>query len=302
MELYQLRTFVRIADEGSLTRAAEALYTSQPAISAQVKALEEELGVRLFDRNARGMTLTAKGKMLYARAVATLDAAAGLKAQALQLQQALVGELRIGVHTDFGFLRIGDLHMRLQQRHPRLQLHFMQGMTAYILPDIQRGRLDGGFFFGACQDAELATVQLAEVPMRVVGPWAWRDRIAGAALEELAAMPWVYTSTSCPFHGLAATLLAPVADSPESVAFADNEDAVRELVCAGAGLSMLRADDAAALESAGRAACWHGDTPSIGLYFAVQCQRVGEPAVDALRDTVTEIWPAGRAEDERLGA
>ena len=126
MELYQLNTFVKIADEGSLTRAAERLFTSQPAISAQLKALEEELGVSLFDRTPRGMQLTAKGRLLYDQALQTLNAAAKLKADAQQLQQELVGELRIGVHTDFEFMRIGELHRALQTQHPRISPHFMQ--------------------------------------------------------------------------------------------------------------------------------------------------------------------------------
>ncbi|MES9912641.1 MAG: LysR family transcriptional regulator, partial [Candidatus Sedimenticola sp. 4PFRAG1] len=54
MELYQLKTFVKVADEGHLTRAAEQLFTSQPAISAHIKALEEELGVVLFQRTPKG--------------------------------------------------------------------------------------------------------------------------------------------------------------------------------------------------------------------------------------------------------
>jgi DNA-binding transcriptional LysR family regulator len=58
VELYQLKTFVPVAEEGNLTRAAEKLFISQPAISAQIKALEEELRVELFRRSARGMTLT----------------------------------------------------------------------------------------------------------------------------------------------------------------------------------------------------------------------------------------------------
>ena len=61
MELYHLRTFVTVAEEGHLTRASERLFTSQPAVSAHIKALEEELGVTLFDRTPRGMQLTPAG-------------------------------------------------------------------------------------------------------------------------------------------------------------------------------------------------------------------------------------------------
>src|SRR5512140_294423 len=68
MELYQLRTFLAIARTGNLTRAASILATSQPAVSAQLRALEDELGVELFSRTSRGMELTAAGLALRPRA------------------------------------------------------------------------------------------------------------------------------------------------------------------------------------------------------------------------------------------
>lgn len=290
MELYQLNTFVKIADEGSLTRAAELLFTSQPAVSAQIKALEDELGVTLFARSSRGMQLTAKGRLLYAQAVRTLDAAAQLKGQALQLQQALVGEVRIGVHTDFDFMRIGELHRTLAQRHARISPHFLHSMTAQILPDIRRGALDAGFFFGPCRHADLAVYQLAEVPMRIIGPHAWQKQIEHASLDDLSHMPWVYTSDSCPFYALMQSVLGKLDQQPERVAYCDSEDAVRELVRAGAGLALLRADDAERMQAAGDGLCWDGSTPSIALCFAVQRQRAGEPLIDALRGVVSELW------------
>lgn len=301
MELYQLNTFVKIADEGSLTRAAELLFTSQPAISAQVKALEEELGVALFERSSRGMQLTAKGRLLYAQAVETLNAAARLKADALDLQQELVGELRIGVHTDFDFMRIGELHRRLHGSHPRIAPHFIQSMTARILPDVRRGVLDGGFFFGPCQYADLAVYHLAEVPMRIIGPGRWEDRLVTASLEELAALPWVYTSDTCPFYALTRELFAETEATPNSVAYVDSEDAVRELIRAGAGISLLREDDADAMQARGEAVCWSGKATGIELGFAVQRQRAAEPLVSALQAVIAEIWPGaatavGRAE------
>jgi DNA-binding transcriptional LysR family regulator len=301
MELYQLNTFVKIADEGSLTRAAELLFTSQPAISAQIKALEEELGITLFERSSRGMQLTAKGRLLYQQAAETLNSAARLKGQAQQLQQELVGELRIGVHTDYDFMRIGEVHQQLQSDHPGISPHFVQSMTARILPDIHRGVLDGGFFFGPCRYANLSVYDLAEVPMRIVGPAAWAERLTAASLDQLAALPWIYTSDTCPFYQLTRDLFDGVDREPDRVAYVDSEDAVRELIRAQAGVSLLRADDAQRLQAAGEFVCWNGGAPSINLGFAVQRQRVGEPLVSALQSVITRMWlqdsaPADSAE------
>jgi DNA-binding transcriptional LysR family regulator len=64
MELYQLRSFAAVAELGHLTRASERLHISQPAVSAQIKALEDELGVALFERVSSGMVLTSAGRKL----------------------------------------------------------------------------------------------------------------------------------------------------------------------------------------------------------------------------------------------
>lgn len=292
MELYQLKTFVKIAEEGSLTKAAELLFTSQPAISAQIKALEEELGVALFDRTSRGMQLTAKGRLLYTQALDTLNAAAKLKSDAQQLQNELVGEIRIGVHTDFEFMRIGELHRLLQTEHPRVSPYFTQSMSMDILPDIRRGALDAGFFFGPCRLADLTTWVLAEVPMRIVAPADWSARVDKASLEDLARLPWVYTSNTCPFFSLTQELFADLDEEPNKVAYVDSEDAVRELIRAGAGLSMLRVDDAARLQANGEAVCWYGETPRIMLGFAVQGQRAAEPVISAVQSLITDMWLA----------
>ena len=103
MELYHLRTFVTVAEEGHLTRASERLFTSQPAVSAHIKALEEELGVTLFERTPRGMQLTPAGDRLLATARTTLASTNDIYTQEdarfLIHSQALEESRIIGVET-----------------------------------------------------------------------------------------------------------------------------------------------------------------------------------------------------------
>ena len=73
MELYQLKTFVVVAEEGHLTRASERLHASQPTVSAHIKALEEELETKLFSRTPKGMRLTEAGERLKGKAGAVLQ-------------------------------------------------------------------------------------------------------------------------------------------------------------------------------------------------------------------------------------
>ncbi|MET0082556.1 MAG: LysR family transcriptional regulator [Sedimenticola sp.] len=293
MELYQLKTFIKVADEGHLTRAAEQLFTSQPAISAHIKALEEELGVVLFQRTPKGMILTPEGELLYQQARQTLEAAESLKIQARALQDELVGDVRLGVHTDFEFMRIGGLHHRLAETYPRVRPHFIQSMSSIIVPDIRKGNLDGGFFFGPCNFGDLSVTRLLDVPMTIVAPVDWRERIEGADIRQLAELPWVYTSETCPFHAVSMTLFENVDVEPAKVAFVDSEDAVRELIRSGVGVSLLRRDDAQRAQREGYGCCWSGGTPGIELQFAVQKRRGSEPLINAVSEVIRQVWNVG---------
>src|SRR5205085_8990512 len=95
MELYQLRSFAAIAETGQLTRAAEKLHVSQPALSAQLKALEEELEFSLFERTPNGMVLTAAGKRLLAGAEHVLAAAQTLHNDARAMRGEIAGKASI---------------------------------------------------------------------------------------------------------------------------------------------------------------------------------------------------------------
>src|SRR5215831_12904146 len=86
MELNRLRSFAAVAEAGHLTRAAEKLHISQPALSAQIKALEDELDLSLFERTPAGMTLTEAGKRLLGEAEKVLAAAQALRAEARSLK------------------------------------------------------------------------------------------------------------------------------------------------------------------------------------------------------------------------
>lgn len=91
MDLNQLKTFVTVAEEQHLTRAAERLFTSQPAVSAQLKALEESLDVVLFDRTPKGMKLTPSGEILLTQAQTVLDTANLIVSQAKAIKGEVIG-------------------------------------------------------------------------------------------------------------------------------------------------------------------------------------------------------------------
>src|SRR5437870_8016590 len=100
MELRHLRYFVAIAEERSFTRAAECLWVAQPGLSTQIRRLEAELGVQLFERHTRGVDLTPAGELFLERARVTLAAAETAAATACDIEAGVIGSLRLGLGSE----------------------------------------------------------------------------------------------------------------------------------------------------------------------------------------------------------
>ena len=108
MEFNRLRSFAAVAEAGHLTRAAEKLHLSQPALSAQIKALEDELDLPLFERTPAGMSLTPAGRRLLSKAEEVLAAAQVLQAEARALKGEVGGKATLGSLSDPEFIRLGE--------------------------------------------------------------------------------------------------------------------------------------------------------------------------------------------------
>src|SRR5262249_54319269 len=147
MELYQLRTFVAVAECQSVVQAAEQLHTTPPSVSAHIKALEQELAVALFVRTPRGMTLTREGEALRRRAEQALRAVDAIVAEAASFQDEIHGELTIGTNATPSFLKLPQLLGEVRRCHPRLGLRFQASVTGHIVKQLSNRTLDAGFLF-----------------------------------------------------------------------------------------------------------------------------------------------------------
>ena len=290
MELYHLKTFVAVAEEGHLTRASERLFTSQPAISAHIKALEEELGVALFERTPRGMTLTAVGGRLLEDAQRTLAAAGDLRERARGLRDQLLGTVRIGLNTDAGFLRLPALQAYLQARHPGLQLEFVSGSTSVNVPQLRIGKLDASFISGDRVDPLLASWELCEENLVVAVPQRLREAVGDGDIAALACQPWIYTTEDCPYYRAMLSLFDAHACRPARTLIADQEDAVAEMVKAGVGLGILRRDQVEAISPDGTVIALPRKLPHVHLRFAVLARRAGDPILQAVLEAIAAAW------------
>lgn len=296
MELYQLRTFVAVAEEGHLTRAADKLFISQPAVSAHIKSLEEELNVTLFTRTSRGMEPTEAGRHLKATAEKALAAAQDMVLLAKSFQTELSGEAHLGVNTDPGFLRLNELLATMPKLHPNLQVHIHQSSSSEIQDEVKEGRMDAGFIFGSCRREGIESRLLCRVKLFAVAPKDWKDRIIQASWAELVKLPWVWTPDTCPFHPLIDEMFKEQGVIPNKTLVADNESIIRIMVAGGKGVCLMREDEAREAEAKGSVSVRWSESLGMDLRFVYRKERENDPLIRALLSGLSAAWPceAGR--------
>jgi len=144
MELRHLRYFVAVAEELNFRRAAERLRVAQPALSSQIKSLEEELGVRLFDRTTRSVSLTPTGQIFLNEARGILGATTHAEQLVRKAELGLVGTLRVGVITPATGPLLARVLRHFHQKFPGVQLSLSALTTTEQLKRLRAGELDAG--------------------------------------------------------------------------------------------------------------------------------------------------------------
>lgn len=290
MELYQLRTFAAVAELGRLTRAAYRLHLSQPAASAQIKALEEEFGVALFERKRNGLVLTRAGIALLPEAQRLLGIAADIAAHAKRLCGEVRGHIRFGAIFDPTLLRLGAFMSRLVARHPMLEIEVRQRNSRAVIAGVASGELDAGMALGARELPGLNTMALARLRYRIVAPGAWADRIKQVGWKDIAALPWISTPKEGSHYQMATELFARYGFEPATVIEADSESIVTSLVIAGVGLGLMREDLAAAAHALGEVVILDKGRAHTLLRFLYVAVRENDPAISALVAVLRELW------------
>lgn len=290
IDLHQLKIFAAVAREGSLTRASEAVFLSPPAVSGQLKALEETLGLSLFERESRGMRLTPAGKILLEEANLALSAASKVTAKAQFLKSGVHGDCRIGTILDPAILKLGEFISILIGRHPGLRLLFSQGRSGEIMECVLRGTLDAGYVIGNIDEPLLESFMISPVTLRVVGPYAWAKQLRNADWETLATFPWIATPETCSFHQISMQMFARRGVTPKTVIEADQESILRGFVASGVGLTLLREDIAVAAEAQDEAFIWEGGHEYSQLCFIYPRAAKTDVRVAAMLGAVKQIW------------
>jgi DNA-binding transcriptional LysR family regulator len=142
MTLVQLRHLLSLAQTGSFSQSAVAVFVTQPALSRSIRALEVQLGQALFDRIGRRAELTPFGREVVERARAIVHAATDLQGSGERLARGMAGSLRIGLGSGPGALLMTPLLMHMATQHPQLKLDISRGRTELLARSLRERTLD----------------------------------------------------------------------------------------------------------------------------------------------------------------
>ena len=161
MEIRTLRYFLSVAREENMTRAAEQLHVTQPTLSKALKALEEELGKKLFTRHSFSISLTEEGTLLRNRAEDLISMADKIEQEFLSLDDLTGGELYFGLAESYQIRHLARALRKLKARYPALRYHITSGDTEQVTEKLDKGLLD---FAVICSRPDAAKYRFLEFP------------------------------------------------------------------------------------------------------------------------------------------
>jgi len=250
-----LRCFITVAREGTVSRAATVLHLTQPAVSLQLKGLEESTGLQLFNRTPGGFTLTEAGATLLPLAHKAVTASSDFRTVAEQLRESQRGTLRVGTILDPEFIRLGPFVRSLATLLQKTEVFLRHGMSDDVLAQIGKGELDVGYYIDAAPPESVASGILSErhiddgkfrlVPLtsynyRIIAPAQWSDKVMGRDWADLVSLPWLATPPHSAHRRLLDDIFRPLGSMPKRVAYTDQEEAVIDFVESGICLSFAR--------------------------------------------------------------
>lgn len=245
MELRQIRSFLSIAETLHFGRTAELIHLSQPALSLQIRALEEEVGVKLFERNCRKTTLTAAGAAFRDDATAALLRLEQAVRSARMAADGKSGLLRIGFISTAGNEIVPDIVRGFRESNPHVAFSLRNILTVDQIQMLDTGSLDIGFLrLPIGEHPELEVVGIHREPFVVVAPSSHKlAKRRKVRLRELSGEDFVmYERAYAPgFHDLLFGMLRSAGVVPSISQTAGQMPTLISLVDAGMGISILPA-------------------------------------------------------------
>jgi len=291
VELRQLRSFVAVAEELHFRRAAERLHLAQPSVSQQVRTLEDELGVRLFDRNRRGVALTPAGASLLEDARDLLARAARAAERARDAGTGTRGRLRLSLTRSLTGGLAGRIVEEFRARYPEVALELSVGYTSLHAEQLRHGLIDVAFVRPPLLDPALDERELAREPLVCVlpktHPLARRRAIDPAALRDEPLVWWPREHGPGPWEEMLDAVYA--GHRPPIVRTEPEEERLVSAVAEGAGVSFIMLERSRTLRIPGAVfRRFTAPEPTVGIALAWR-RGAATPVIERFREIATSL-------------
>lgn len=240
MKISQLRTLIHVAELGSLSKAADRLHIAQPALSRQIRLLEEELGVRLFDRHGRGMIVTDQGQDVLRHALRIMSELEEIRSSIADEDAPLRGHVSIGMPPTVSDILSEPLVTAFRASHPDATLRIVSAYSGYLLDWMHRGEVDCAVLYDPKSARTLRVQPLLEEVLFLIGPPG-----SGLSMEVPVRFPELETHRlllPSAGHGLRSILERFATESGTLLQVpveADSYSTLKSLVRAGHGSTIL---------------------------------------------------------------
>lgn len=239
VEIGQVEAFLAVGTFGGFRRAAEALRVTQPAVSARIKALEDSLGVSLFERGRGGLALSPAGRALRPHAEQLLQAVALARQAVHNLRPASAGALQIAAALSICTYLLPDVLKRFQAAHPKVLITVRSGHSKEVLEMVLRGEAEIGLA-RSLQHPAVETVSLRDDPLILVGRSAsWPTGARRVRLEQVADQPLIFFDRGSSDWTLSHGLFRRAGLVPNVVLEVETIETAKRMVERGIGLAFL---------------------------------------------------------------
>ncbi|GGE21313.1 LysR family transcriptional regulator [Aureimonas endophytica] len=238
MNLRFLETFVLAARLNSFSAAAEKLNTTQAAASNRIATLERELGVRLFDRDTRGIRLTPEGRRALDLAEEIVRLSAGFR-EAVSNPAALLGTVRIGASDTIAYSWLPELIRRMRRRYPSVGIDVNIDTSLNLAKQIEEGRIDLGIIMGPVNAPIVHSIEICTFTSCWVASTSLELPATGLELADIAAYPLLTFSTGSQPHKALLRLLSGAGLDQFQIYNSNSLAIMTRMVSSGVGIGAL---------------------------------------------------------------
>jgi len=240
IDLRQLNTFLTVADTGSFSRASEKLFIAQPALSRQIRMLEDALSVEVFVRHGRGVVLTAAGELLYERARLLLQSLERTQADVTAIAGEVTGQVTLGLLPTVTHSFSGTIIEQYRKRFPQVHLAVKSAMSGTLQQMVMQHRLNIAITYNHSDHKNLRYKPLLEERLYLISPANTRvSKLSEITLSEVLDLPLVMPEEK---HGLRVAMEKEAAERKKAINLALEVSAwpmLTDMVRRGLGYTIL---------------------------------------------------------------